>query len=129
MFIRNKNQRIEDYTDNVKSVYKLLRGKYGYTLRISSFWKLLTDSLGISEFELIDFRDIPNGEFENFLIEFQLKWMRGEDVDFSDIKDKVLEIGDFTRTEKELIIDGDIEERIWAIYLSICNPELENVFN
>lgn len=116
----------KDFSGTVKSVYKLLRHKYGYTIRISNYWTLLSDSLGIEKFELLDFKALMNGEFETYLINNQIRWSKGEPVDLGDIVKKTLEIGDFTRTEKEYFESGEVEDRIWAIYLAICNPELES---
>lgn len=125
---RNKKD-LSNLSDITKTVYILLRNKYGYTLRISNFWKLLTDSVGINEFELINFRELVNGEIETFLMDYQIKWMNGEDVDFFDIVDMILRVGDFTRSEKELFESGNMEDRVFGIYLSICNPELEEIIN
>lgn len=121
-YIKNKNSK--DYTDITKSIYNILASEFGYTARISDIWKLLAIACGIKEFELLDFRLYLNGPFESYLVDQLIDWQRGEDIDFTDIKDSILRVGDFTSSEKTILNEGDIEERLWAIFLCICDPTL-----
>ncbi len=127
MFVKNKNDK--DYTNTVKEVYKLLSAQFGYTARISNFWELLKNSLGIKEFEIFDPRLSNNGSFEAYLIDKQIDWQNGEDVDFSEIYDAILVTGTFSGTEKLLFSSSNLEERLWAIYLVICDPYMNELLN
>lgn len=122
MFIKNKNDN--DYTGVTKSVYHILADRFGYTARISDIWELLRYSFGIEEFELLNPRLYQNGMFESYLLDELIKWRNGEDVNFTDIYQAILTVGDFTGREKLMFDYGNIEERLWAIFLVICNPEM-----
>ncbi len=122
MFIKNKNDN--DYTGVTKSVYHILADRFGYTARISDIWELLRYSFGIEEFELLNPRLYQNGMFESYLLDELIKWQKGEDVNFTDIYQAILTVGDFTGREKLMFDYGNIEERLWAIFLVICNPEM-----
>lgn len=125
MLVKNKNDK--DFTEITKVVYNQLREKYGnYGARISDMFQLLKDAFGISEFELLNTKLINNGAFESYLMDRQVDWMQGKDIDFGDIYEAILTAGDFTKTERDLFEMGKVEERLWAIYLLICNPELGN---
>lgn len=127
MFVKNKNDK--DYTNTVKEVYKLLSAQFGYTARISNFWELLKNSLGIKEFEIFDPRLSNNGSFEAYLIDKQIDWQSGEDVDFSEIYEAILVTGTFSGSEKLLLSSSNLEERLWAIYLVICDPYMNELLN
>jgi hypothetical protein len=122
MFIKNKNDN--NYTGVTKSVYHILADRFGYTARISDIWELLRYSFGIEEFELLNPRLYQNGMFESYLLDELIKWQKGEDVNFTDIYQAILTVGDFTGREKLMFDYGNIEERLWAIFLVICNPEM-----
>lgn len=122
MFIKNKEDH--DYSDVVIGVYNDIRDKYSYSARVTDIWELLRIAFYIPEFELLDTKYCFNGNLESFLVEQQIKWQRGENVDFSEIKDIILSTGDFSYSEKMMFECGNFEERLWAIYLSICSPSL-----
>lgn len=124
-----KNKNCTDYTGIVISVYKILSLKYGYTVRISDIFQLLKDSFGIKDFEIFDPMYCNIGQFESYLINELIDWQKGLDVDFSDIYRAILTIGDFTESEKDMFRYGNIEERLWAIYLVVSNPMNESILN
>lgn len=117
-----KSKYDRDYTDTVKAVHQLLSSKYGYTARISNIFELLKESFGLKEFEILDTRTCNNGLLESFLIDKQKDWLDGKKVNFSDIYEAILKEGDFTISEKLLFNTGNVEERLWAIFLTICSP-------
>lgn len=121
-YLRNKNDT--DYPLACKQVYELLKQKYGYTIRITNIWGLMADVVGLNKFELIDTSYYQNGMFEAYLIDRLIDWQNGRDVDFSEVFNKILITGDFTMDEKLLFIEGDIEERLWGIFLAITNDNL-----
>ena len=116
-----KNKENTDYTSSAVLVCNLIVEKYGYTARITRIWEMLRDSLSISEFEFLDFRNI-SPEFESYMVDKLIDWNTGKDVDFSQIKDAILTAGYFTGIEKLLLNQEDIEDRLWGIFLAVSNP-------
>lgn len=112
------------YTDTVRAVYRILSGKYGYTARISEIYELLKTAFGITEFSIFDPRYCNNAILESYLIDEYVKWQRGGVVDFGELHKVILKEGDFSESEKSLFVSGNIEERLWAIFLVIGSPEL-----
>ena len=113
-----------DFTDVVRSVYKLLSEKYGYTARISDIFILLKDAFDIKEFLLLDFKNVRSIELESWLIDTFIDWKNGKEVDFIQVYNALLEAGDFSISEKNLFVTGLVEERLWAIFLVIANPNI-----
>lgn len=125
-----KNNKDTDFTETVETTFNILRWKYGpYAARISNIFQMIKDSFGIEDFEILDPRICNNGMLDSYLMDRQVDWMSGKDVNFKDVYNKILEIGDFTKLEKDLFESGKIEERLWAIYLVVCNPGIENINN
>jgi len=120
MLITNKYNT--DYPDIVRLTYRVIVSKEKYSLRITDIWKLLLLAFDLKEFELIDLRLINNGQFESYLIDQQIAWMNGENVNFTDIYNAILTVGDFTANEKLIFNSGNFEERLWAILLVIVDP-------
>ena len=118
----------KDYTDLVISNYDILKSKYGYTLRISMILSIIKDVfLGKSpqeDFDLMDVRSCNNGLIESYLIDRQIDWQNNKEVNFSEMYEKINEVYQFSRTEK-LILDTNMEEKLWALYLALSKPSLE----
>ena len=121
MLIKNKESK--DYTELVKLTFNIIKIQLGYTARITDIWRLLKTSLNIDKFELLDLLHYQNGEFESYLIDQQIAWLNGEDVNFSDIYNAILTVGTFTESEKLIFSNSNIEEILWGIMLAITSPE------
>lgn len=125
-----KNNKDTDFTPTVEVTFELLRWKYGsYAARISNIFQMIKDVYDIDDFEILDPRVINNGELDSYLMDRQIDWMAGKDIDFEEVYNKILEVGDFTKSERDLFEGGKIEERLWAIYLAVCNPGIDNLNN
>lgn len=125
-----KSNKDVDYSDTVISTFNYLKTLYSnemYKVRISNIFQLLKDSYGIEEFDLLDVCTSNNGLLDSYLIDKQVDWLNGRDVDFGEIFEKIEEIGKSSKRENELFLNGKIEERIWAIYLLVCNPNLDKL--
>ena len=120
-----KNKDCTDYTDVVKITYNQIRNKYGYTARITNLWEMLRYILFLDEFELLTPELYDNYSFESYLIDRQLDWMAGKDVDFGEIYESMLNFGDFSADEKRMMVYEKIEEILWGIFLAIGNPDLK----
>ena len=76
---------------------------------------------------MLDPRVINNGVLDSYLMDRQVDWMSGKEINFNEIYNKILEVGEFSKTERDLFESGKIEERLWAIYLLVCNPGIDNL--
>lgn len=125
-----KNNKDTDFTPTVESTFNLLNWMYGsYSIRVNNIFQLIKSSYGIDEFEIFDPRYCNNGVLESYLIDKQIDWIEGKDVNFEEIYNKLLELGDFSKSERIIFENGNIEERLWAIYLLACNPGIDNLNN
>ena len=95
---------------------------FGGTARISNMFEIWKDIYDIDEFMLLDLRQCQNSPFEAYLMDRQLDWMNGEEVDLTEVYESILTAGDFTTSEKRLFQVGKPEERIWGILLAITDP-------
>ena len=120
MFIKKKSKDNE-YSYTTKQVEDLIRNKFGYAARISDIWSLLAASISINKFELLEPKLYLNGPFEAYLIDEFIKWNKGEEVNFTDIYDAILKVGDFTQSEKLTLNSCNIEERLLGIFLALSN--------
>lgn len=119
-----KSLNSSDYSEVTIAAYKVLSNKYGYSARISSFWNLLADTYGISEFEILDLRTTEAIFFESFITDQYIDWINNREVDFSKTEEAMFRAGDFTGTEKILLSTSNLQERIWAIFLCLSDPNL-----
>lgn len=118
----------KNYTDIVKTNYKYLIYKYGYTLRISNLFELLKTSFAINEFELLDFKNNDiNSQFESYLMDEFINWKNGKVIDFSDIYRSIVTVGEFSKRELDIFEKGNIEEVLWSIFLAISNHNVEDL--
>lgn len=119
-----KSQNDTDYPEYVKSICSTLRDKYGYTIRITDLWDMLITVYSLDEFALLDYKTNQNGKFFSYLLDQCILWRKGESVDFRDIYDAILVNGDFTREEKIMFEGSDILDILWAIFITVNNPEI-----
>ncbi len=120
MFIKKKSKDNE-YSYTTLLVEDLIRNKFGYAARISDIWSLLAASVSINKFELLEPKFYLNGPFESYLIDEFIKWNKGDEVNFTDIYDAILKVGDFTQSEKLILDSCNIEERLLGIFLALSN--------
>ena len=118
------NKYNTDYPETTIMVYRYLLPNNQYSARISNMFQLLAESFGLKNFEILDYRDIQNGPFVSWLMDRQIEWQKGEDVNLSEIYRALLVAGDFTSQERLMFETGSMEERIWAILLLITSPDL-----
>lgn len=119
-----RNRYETDFPDQMRSIYNLLSLEFGYTARVTNIWPLLLASIGKKEFELLDLRRYDNGNFEAYLIDTFVQWRDGEDIDFSEVYNEILRVGDFTAEEKYLL-ERSSENILWAIFLEALDPSLK----
>lgn len=127
-------QRIKEFkvskdtelSDRVKLYYMVLKGTYGTNGRITDLVQML-EKLYIDKFELFDPRTWNLGPFSSYLMDLQIKFQNGEELDMVVLHDDILKVYQFTSAEKRRFINETIEEKIWAIFKLVTDPGL--VFN
>lgn len=119
------NKNITDYPETTAITFNYLKALHGYEARISMIWKLLAEAFNKKEFDVLDYNFVENGHIISWLIDRQIEWQNGEDVNLSEVYRALLEAGEFTSQEKNMFEYGNIEERLWAIFLLITNPDLD----
>ncbi len=83
---------------------------------------MLRDAFGIKEFALHDPRTVRQLELQSWLLDRQIEFMNGEDVDFTEIYEALMIASDFIRSERINFELGNVEERLWGIFWTIIDP-------
>lgn len=118
-------ESIESLPSTFKGTYIQIKDKWMYTARISEIIDMLKYSYGIDEWDILDPRDVNNGEIEGWLIDEFRKYINKEQIDFLEVWEKIKKYFTFSLQETKLIETGKIEERLWAIFTAITNPNLD----
>ena len=109
----------------VQLYYTTLKKKYGiYGARISELIQMLELLYGGEKFELFDTRTWNPGDFVSYLMDIQLKFMSGESIDLVTLHDDILKVYQWTLAEKKRFINEVLEEKIWAIFKYVIDPNL-----
>ena len=119
-FIKNINDR--NFTPDMLLTYHLLSKKWSYRARVSSIYEMLRDAFGMKEFALHDPRTVRQLELQSWLLDRQIEFMNGEDVDFTEIYEALMIASDFIRSERIDFELGNVEERLWGIFWTIIDP-------
>ena len=121
-YIVDKNTKLPI---QVQLYYMTLKKKYGvYGARISDIILMLELLHGGERFELFDTRTWNPGDFISYLMDLQLKFMSGESINLVTIHDDILKVYQWTIAEKKRFINEVIEEKIWAIFKYVIDPNL-----
>ena len=121
MYLKNKNS--SDYTSQVRVFFNVIDTKFRYSARISDIWALIMTGFGLQQFDILEPQFYNSGEFESKLINYLISWKNGEDIDFSEICALVLSVGDFSKAEKLMFGNNNLEECLWAIFMVIDGKE------
>lgn len=108
-----------------KGTYIQIKNRWGYTARISLLLEMIQFSYGIKEWELLDLRNINNGDMESKWMDSLINYSKGEKVDFGEIWENIKKEGMFSTRELNLIETGEIDLRLWAIYTLLVNQNLQ----
>ena len=115
-----KSKNDTDYNNITVFVNNMIIDKYGITARITRIWEFILNILSLDEFSFLDMKTI-NPLFESWLIDNFIDWSNGKEVDFSEVRQSILNAGSFSSKEKLLIDQDEFDEMLWGIYLAI-NP-------
>ena len=121
-FIVDKNTELPV---QVQLYYSQLKKKYGsFGARISDLIQMLEVLHGGEKFELFDTRTWNPGDFTSYLIDVQIKFMKGDSIDLVVLHNDILKVYQWTLAEKKKFINEVIEEKIWAIFKYVIDPTL-----
>lgn len=116
-----KTKDDKDYSDSFKTAYKILQRK-NEILKITDFWRALSIVYGLKEFEILNLRSPHTSEFESYLMDVLIEWVKGDKINLSEIEEAIYTFGDFTEMEKLLFESENLQDRIWAIYTYLIDP-------
>lgn len=120
MLEKTKN---DELSLNASTAKEIIRLNFSYLVRISDIWVVLPKILGLDKFQNLDLRYVVNGDFDAFLIDALISFKKGESVNFTEIKNKILEVGDFSSDERLLLLEDFAEEFIWGYFHYLEFPE------
>lgn len=106
--------------------FNLLKDKYRYTGRISNFPVFLKDIFDIKEFEFFDPYTWNGAEFLSYLMDKQIAYQKGQEIDLAQLHQDILKVFDFNRKEKRMFIEESLEKRLWAIFIFLDDPGKDN---
>lgn len=87
---------------------------------------MLKYSFGVNEWSSDQQRELGSAGFMSYLVDQMIKFKEGKPVDFTEVYESILRVGDFVSSEQRMFELGDIEERLWAIFLVIDDPSNNN---
>lgn len=110
---------------SVKETFNLLKRLFGQQARMSDILQLIEKSIG-TEFSEFDPKSRnPPHTFFSHLIDLQLDFLQGREVDLEELHKDIVEVYEFTEREKKFFVSQNIEEKLWAIFLILTNPAHE----
>lgn len=119
-FVRNIEST--DYTPTVRAVYDSVTMKFKNSARITNLLDMLKYTFGFKEWLLFDPKTFQSAQFTSYLVDRMIDFKEGRDVDFTEVYESILVAGDFVGREKYSFEMGDIEERLWALFMAIDDP-------
>jgi hypothetical protein len=112
-----------ELTVSVRLYYQTLKESYGQTGRITDIVQML-EKLSLKKFELFDPKTWNSGLFSSYLLDQQIKFQKGEPLDMVVLHNDILKVYEFTSAEKKQFINEIVEEKIWAIFKYVTDPNL-----
>ena len=122
--IISTKEDIDNLSTTFRAVYINTRDRWGYSARISYLLEMIKYCYSIPEWDLLDPREINNSILDSKMIDFYIDFVDGKDVNFLDVWKEIKKECQFTRREIDLIESGNIDERLWAIFNVLLNPNL-----
>lgn len=122
-------EEISNLSEAFKGTYLQIKSHWGYTARISSLLEMIQYCYGIKEWELIDLRDVNNGDMQSRWMDKAIEFREGKEVDFGELWEDLKKNLTFSTSELNLIETGEIDQRLWAIYTVLVSPNLPITYN
>lgn len=102
-----------------KETFNILKHQFGYNARIGSIIDLIEKSTGVSLD--IDFKTMWNPIIFSELIDYQKKFIESG-IDLEEFRDYLYKTFELPRSLIRILNKDNIEDRLWAIMLSIVLP-------
>lgn len=102
-----------------KETFNILKYQFGYNARIGSIIELIEKSTGVSLD--IDFKAMWNPVIFSELIDYQKKFIESG-IDLEEFRDYIYKTFELPRSLIRILNKDNIEDRLWAIMLSIVLP-------
>lgn len=102
-----------------QETFNILKYQFGYNARIGSIIELIEKSTGVSLD--IDFKAMWNPVIFSELIDYQKKFIESG-IDLEEFRDYIYKTFELPRSLIRILNKDNIEDRLWAIMLSIVLP-------
>lgn len=103
---------------DVKETINYLGEVYRGSQKITDFPELLRKVSGLEILDLTSW----SSQFVSYLIDLQRKFMEGGELDLTVFHQDVNNVFHLTKTEKQLLVKNNIEEKLWAIFWVVSFP-------
>lgn len=120
---------LDNLSDSFRATYIMVRDKWKYTARISELISMLKYCYSIEDFELVEIHNINHGEFESWMMDKLIEYKQGHEIDFGEVWEKIKSTYPLTKSELTHIETGAVDERLWAIFTILTNPNLDIQYN
>lgn len=118
--IKNKEDELTVLASNAVNN---IRKSFGLSTRITDIWTVLPKILlDKKQFDIVDLHFVMNGDFDAYLVDELISFKKGNSIDFTNIKNKLLEVGDFTTSELLSLKNELADEAIWGFFKYIDSP-------
>jgi hypothetical protein len=64
-----------------------------------------------------------DARFASYLIDTQINFNEGKDIDLSVLHKDLINVFDFTKKERDILVDGNVEERIWSVLKYVSDKD------
>jgi hypothetical protein len=112
----------KEFPESTILSYRIL--KRNGLLKITDFWRALSLVFGLKEFEILNLNSPHIFEFESYIMDLLIDWRNGEPIEFDNLENAIYSFGEFTEMEKLLFQLGNLQHRLWAIYLYLIDPNM-----
>lgn len=123
---KKKAENLDELPILTKIAFNSLKEHYGYTGRISEFVSFLRILFEVPEWEFFDERTWNPGEFFSYLMDLQISYQKGEELDMAQLHKDILKVFTFGMKEKRMFIIEHIEEKLWGIFIFLDSPSKDN---
>ena len=120
-YLININTKDSDIPKITKECFNILKEKFGYNIKITDL-PILLRAVSDQRLEGIDYLNDWTPMFVSYLIDLQRKFMSGNNIDMVVFHQDIIKIFHPTKLERQLLVDENFEERLWAIWLAVSCP-------
>ena len=115
----NKDVPNSSIPNITKETFNLLKSQFGYNARMGDIINLIEKSTGINL--EVDFKSSWNPMVFSRLLDYQKDFM-GSGINLEELKDYIFNQFEISSSKIKLLNKNNIEDRLWAVMLSIALP-------